>query len=197
MRLLTFLFLSLLISSCGGSGSSGTAAPSADLAGFMSEKINNEVELVTKKSPEGLLVEQGLIRNGAKDGLWMTHHKNGRIKTITSYVQGRLNGVHLELNDREQVETKVSYLKDQYHGTFGKYKFGRIETEMTYDNGVLNGPFVEYSDRGKVQKKGTYKDGKQDGLLQFFNDEEEMVMEYTYKNGEKVSGGMLEPKAAE
>lgn len=192
-----YLFGTLLITilaSCGGTGSSGPA-PSANLAGFLSESIDGtNAELATKKDATGTMVEQGVIRAGVKDGIYLTYHPEGRIKTLASYVGGRLNGVYLELSDREQVEFKAHYLNDVLHGPSAKFKYGRASQELNYKNGVLDGPFKEYSDRGKLAKAGTFKDGKQDGLLQFYDEDENLMMEYTYKDGEKVSGGIVEKK---
>ena len=39
-----------------------------------------------------------------------------------------------------------------------------------------------------------FKDGKPHGKMSFY-DEEKLIMEYEYKNGEKVSGGIVETPA--
>lgn len=192
-----FLFGTILLTilaSCGGTGSSAPAA-SVNLEGFLSEQIGgSNAELASKKDATGSMLESGIIRGGVKDGIYMTYYPEGRIKTLGSYVNGKLNGVYLELSDREQVEYKASYLNDVLHGPVAKYKYGRATQELSYKNGILDGAFTEYSDRGKLSKKGFFKDGKQDGLLQFFDDEENLMMEYQYKDGEKVSGGIVEKK---
>lgn len=192
-----YLFGTLLISilaSCGGSGSSGPA-PAANLAGFITESIaGSDAELAIKKDATGGISESGVIRGGVKDGVYITYYPEGRIKTLSNYVNGKLNGVHLELSEREQVEAKSYYLNDVLHGQTAKYKYGRATQELNYKNGVLDGAFTEWSDRGKLSKKGFFKNGKQDGLLQFFDEEEKLMMEYTYKDGEKVSGGIVEEK---
>ena len=186
------ILLSSLLS-CGGSGT--TAPAPSDLSGFLSEKINGTTaELATKKNASGIITEQGVIRDGKKDGIFMTYHPNGRIKTIGSYINDQLNGVYLELSEREQVETKTNYLNGVLHGAHATYKFGRPTLELTYQDGTQEGPFTEYSDRGKMSKKGSFKDGKLHGQLQFFDDDENMTMEFEYKNGEKVSGGIIENK---
>jgi len=37
-----------------------------------------------------------------------------------------------------------------------------------------------------------YKNGKQDGMYKYYDEDGKVVMEYVYKDGEKVSGGMKE-----
>jgi len=151
-----------------------------------------DAEIAIQKDAGGMIKESGIIRNGMKDGIYLTYNPEGKIKTLGSYVNGKLNGVYLEMSDREQVEMKAHYKNDQLHGQFAKYKYGRPTQELNYKNGVLDGPFSEWSDRGKLAKKGSFKNGKQDGVLQFFDEEENLMMEYNYKDGEKVSGGIVD-----
>jgi len=193
MKYLIGILLFSILASCGGSGASAPAATPSDLTGFMAEKISGtSAELASKKDAAGLIVEKGIIRDGKKDGIFMTYHPNGRIKTIGSYVNDQLNGVYLELSDREQVESKSNYLNGALHGPYATYKFGRPTLEINYENGVQEGPFNEYSDRGKLSKTGTFKNGKIHGTMKFFDDEENLTMEFEYENGEKVSGGIVE-----
>lgn len=193
MRYLLGMFLITILASCGGSGTNAPAPTPSNLTGFLSEKINgSNAELASKKDGAGLVIEKGIIRDGKKDGVFMTYHSNGRIKTIGSYVNDQLNGVYLELSDREQVDSKTNYLNGVLHGPHATYKFGRPTLELAYKNGVQEGPFTEYSDRGKISKSGTFKAGKLDGTMKFFDDEENLTMEFEYKDGEKVSGGIIE-----
>lgn len=195
MKHLLGLFIVTLLASCGGSGVKAPAATPSDLSGFMSEKIDgSSAELASKKDAAGLIIEKGIVRDGKKDGIFMTYHTNGRIKTIGSYVNDQLNGVYLELSDREQVESKTNYLNGILHGPHATYKFGRPTLELSYENGMQEGPFKEYSDRGKLSKTGSFLKGKLHGTMQFFDDDENLTMEYEYKNGEKVSGGLVEKK---
>jgi len=193
MKYLFGMFLITLLASCGGSATKAPTATPSNLTGFMSEKINgSNAELATKKDGAGLILEKGIVRDEKKDGIFMTYHNNGRIKTIGSYVNDQLNGVYLELSEREQVESKTNYLNGTLHGPHATYKFGRATLELTYQNGLQEGPFTEYSDRGKVSKSGNFKAGQLDGTMKFFDDEENLTMEFEYKNGEKVSGGIIE-----
>lgn len=191
MRSLFFAFIISIAISCGQNASS--PGPTTNLAGFLTETIDGtNAEIAVQKDAGGIIKESGIIRNGQKDGIYMTYSPEGKIKTLGSYVAGKLNGVYLEMSDREQVELKAHYKNDQLHGLWASYRYGRPTKELNYNNGVLDGPFSEWSDRGKLSKKGAFKNGKQDGLLQFFDEEEKLMMEYNYKDGEKLSGGIVE-----
>ena len=69
-----------------------------------------------------------------------------------------------------------------------------VEEEATYKDGELHGMYrVYYKRDGKLQSEAEYKNGVQDGVYRFFNEEGAITLEYQFKNGEKVSGGIVNP----
>lgn len=188
-----FLVIALLFCSCGSnSSSSNSSGLQINLNGFTELAIpDSNAKLVTKKDGSGKMIEQGIIRGGQKDGPWTIFHDNESIKSITTYINGILNGAHLEFNNRGQLEKRVEYLNNNFHGLYGEYKYGRPLKEINYTQGVQHGPFRIWNDMGQLKQRGTNKDGKLDGTLDYFDDEENKIMSYEYKNGEVVSGGML------
>lgn len=194
MRLLLFLFVStLFFASCSTSTNTGAAA---NLEGYQTEVIDGtSITKATKKSGAGEIIEQGYVSNGKRNGIWMTYYEGddaGKIKTIASYSDGILSGPYLELSNRGQIETEVNYENNMYHGKFVTYKFGRLTKEVNYNKNALDGVTIEYDNRGNKQKEINYKDGKQHGMMRYYNEEGDVIVEYEYKNGEKVSGGMVE-----
>jgi antitoxin component YwqK of YwqJK toxin-antitoxin module len=168
------------------------AAGDLNLNGFTQINVpNSDVILVTKKSQDGKMLEQGFVRNGQKNGSWTIFHENESIKSMTNYVNGVLNGAYLEFNNRGQLEKRVEYLNNQFEGLYGEYKYGRPLKEISYENGIQQGPFRIWNDMGKLTQKGQNKNGKLDGTLEYYNDDEELIMKYEYKNGEVESGGMV------
>ena len=102
-----------------------------------------------------------------------------------------MNGPYLEMNNRGQIEKRITYLNNQIHGLYAEYKFGRPLKEFMYDDGVLNGLSKEYSDRGKLIKETNYKNGQLDGTIKQYDEAGNIILEYVYKNGEKISGGIV------
>ncbi len=190
---LILLSTSFLLSACQQSTDSGQTNSSLNLSGFTEMKIpNSDAAIITKKDGSGKMIEQGIVRNGQKDGPWTIFHENESIKSLTTYINGGLNGAHLEFNNRGQLEKRVEYLDNQYHGLYGEYKYGRPLKEITYNQGTQDGPFRVWSDMGKLTQSGHNKNGKLDGALEYFDDEENLIMSYIYKDGEVVSGGLVE-----
>ena len=79
---------------------------------------------------------QGKLKNGKKEGPWVSYHKNGQISSKGAFKNGWKEGHWVTYYDNGQLETK------------GDYKNVRFE-----------GPWVVYHDNGQLMSKGTYKDG--------------------------------------
>lgn len=198
MRSLVIVFGLLILMSTGCSNNSGS---SVNLEGFDTEVVNGtNVTKAVKTDEAGNLVEAGFISGGKRNGMWMTYYVGnnaGKVKTLASYSDGILNGPYYELSNRGQIEKEVNYANNKYEGKFLVYKYGRIIQEADYTDNKLNGSFKEYFNGGGLQKEITYKNGKQDGVMRYYNENGDVTVEYQYKNGEKVSGGMVEKKAEE
>jgi len=190
-KFLLFSFL-LLSVACGKTGTQ-SPAPSANLQGFQEISFDNGVSFAQKMGNDNIILEEGALLSGKKNGTWTTYHPdNGRVATITSFINGKKNGVYLEFTNRGQVELRANYKDDIFNGTYATYKFGtRQIKEISYNMGKIDGFYKEYHSNGKLQKEVSYKNGVQDGPFRQYNDEEKLIMEYEYKNGEKVSGGVV------
>lgn len=165
----------------------------ADLPGFTTTEIAGGAGLkAIRKDPQGVILEEGILINGAKNGAWITYHpnKDKAIKTLSNYVNNELNGVFLTFSDRGQIETLTTYANGIYDGNFAKFRFGNLEESATYINGKMEGLYKKFYPTRKIQMEAEYKNGVQDGFYKYYDEEGNVVMEYQYKNGEKVAGGM-------
>lgn len=192
------LFAVVMIFAFSSCNQAGGGAPVVDTTGYILETIpGSSIQKARMEDENGQVIEEGFMQNGVKVGTWTTYKAGIEFPiTITSYVDGQYTGVYLEFNDRGQLELKAGYLNNQLHGPWGKYRFGRPESTANYINGEMDGAYKEYFTRdGKIQKEVNYKAGKEHGIMRFYNEEGEVTVEYEYKNGEKVSGGIVNPDA--
>jgi len=198
LNALQFLFIFSLFSlflAC-NSGSS-TAAPvvaeQGDFTGF--EMVNvpgSEVQKATKKDPNGKVTEEGFVKNGQKHGQWIKYGNtdNNLPTEIANFVNGIYSGSLIQFNKRGQIDKVTNYLNNQLDGRYGQYKFGRTVETVNYVNGQMNGVYQKYFDnKDDIQQEITYKNGKMDGFYRYYNEAGEVVLEYEYNNGEKISGG--------
>lgn len=155
------------------------------------------LQRLSKSSPTGYLIESGYLLNGSKTGAWTTYHPEKNLpETIMNFANGNATGLYLEFNDRGQIELMANYKNNQLDGPWGKYRFGRPTQTAFYKDGNLHGMYKEYNERdGKIRKEIHYKDGEYDGPYRFFNEKGDITVEYTYENGEKKGGGMVNPGA--
>ena len=190
-----YLFLAvLLIFSC----QEQTKLGSFDETGYTVTSISGshvkELQLIDET---GLLVEKGYVSNGLKIGNWTTYWQDGKkIKSVKHFVDGKLNGTSMKYNDRNQILEITNYLNDQLHGYHVVYSWARPVKEITYKLGKVHGEMKVYFDKnGKLQKTISFSNGVQDGPFRQYDFEGNLVLDYIYKNGEKVSGGPVAKSA--
>lgn len=189
-----FSFLVLLgLFACGNGG--GTSAPEFEVTGYAIEKVSGtDLQHATKVDEKGMLLEEGYLRNGKKTGAWVTYDSGSPFpRKIENYQNGSYYGSYMEFNERGQLQLLAHYENNKLDGNWGKYSFGRPQEEATYKDGQLDGTYKKYFERdGKLQTTIEYKDGVQDGYYRFYDDGGNIKLEYLYKNGEKVEGGIVE-----
>ncbi|MEM8526282.1 MAG: hypothetical protein AAGG68_16695 [Bacteroidota bacterium] len=188
MKIYTLLGLFIfLMTSCGQQTTSRTGEQ-VNLAGYEIEKGNNGLERAAMKDVNGVVVEEGFVRNGGKEGTWVKYHPNGKgIKSVAAYIDGQLNGIFIEFDQQNRMISRIGYKDGVYHGPGAKYRTNRPVEEFTYKNGKLEGKYLQYDDRyGNLIKEIDYKDGKVHGRMVQYNREGDVVSEYKYENGEIV-----------
>lgn len=186
------LFLTIALISCNSTGGPAISSGDADLSGYETETING-VTYASKVESTGIKVSEGALMNGNKNGAWISYYPNdGKIKKIENYINGKLNGPTLEFSNRGAIDTRTSYKNGVKHGLSGTYKFGRAVKETQFANGKIDGVHKEYFNNGKLQKEVHFKNDKQHGTFRQYNEEGEIIIQYEYKNGEKISGGVVE-----
>lgn len=199
MKTLLFSFFLLLGLAACESGPA-TSAPAAGtvatpLDGFTTTPITGtDYVLAEKRNADGKLVESGRLRGDVKDGAWVTYHPDSEVPaTVADYVNGNFSGTYQTFNTRGQLEMIASYINNQLHGKYAKYKFGRKTEEGEYLNGQQTGTWIEYfNNKDQPQKLQTFANGKLNGPFRYYDEEGNVTLEYDYKDGEKVSGGIVQ-----
>jgi antitoxin component YwqK of YwqJK toxin-antitoxin module len=88
------------------------------------------------------------------------YYDNGKIKSSSNYLHGKLDGAH-----------KTFYLN------------GNPEKEMNFKEGALDGPFKIYYDNGQLKHEWIYKNGKLWEVVQFFSQKGKSLSPGTLKEG--------------
>lgn len=168
-----------------------------NLDGFEIQKIEGtDWTSATRTNAQGILTDEGIIKDGKRHGPWKTYEPNrGYLESLSYYSDGVQMGPVLKFDSRGTIVEEASYLDGQYHGKTVKYRYGLKIAERNYKMGKPHGRQSDYYDNGKIMQIADYKDGVQDGLFEYYTFEGEKQMSYQYKNGQKVSGGLVEEPA--
>ncbi len=170
-----------------------------NLEGFKIQDIpGSDIKRATLTDVKGKIIEEGTIQNGHKHGMWVLYYKDRDVPvSITNYVNGVPNGPQFEFGQYGHMEKMCSYTNNVLDGRFAKLKNIRKTEEGFYENGILEGNYKKYYDgRNDVQQELNYKHNKLDGDIIYYNEEGKATMKYLYKDGEKVSGGIVAPEKA-
>lgn len=173
-----------------------TPATNSETEGFFTEEVpGTELTRVFREDKDGNIVEDGFLKNGVKQGPWLTYERVFIYpKSLTHYENGIVNGIYMEFTTSGQVALQAVYRNNQLNGPWSRYKGGRMEASAYYQDGELHGVYKEFMPLfGRLQKEIHYKNGQQDGPYRYYDDEGRITMEYMYKKGEKVSGGIVDP----
>lgn len=202
MKNVLFLLMVWMFVACGQSenAASGEAQQAGSYEGVNIDDFELEDvpgtnwQKATKYGADGYVVESGYFEGGKKVGTWLTYQAQAKElfpRTLSTYVGGVLNGLHMQFGQGGQVELLANYKNNNLHGKYAKYRFGRMLEESEYKDGKLDGVYNVYNVRdGKLRTSAEYKDGVQNGFYRTYNADGEMTTEYMYENGEKVSGGV-------
>ena len=188
----------VFVYSCKPSAATPAAAANEatdDISGLIREKIpGTTIEYAKQINAQGMVEIEGYLNGNQKTGQWIRYNPDGDIVLINNYVNGLLEGVVMSMSFRNQVDLKTTYRHGQLNGPYTAYKFGKIIEERNYVDGKLDGITKVYDQKTfKVKQETQFKNGLQDGYLRYYDDGGNVVLEYEYKNGEKVSGGIVEP----
>ncbi len=186
---LFFLIGISLFNGCQQHSSSGKG----DFKGFeMTDTGIPGYQQATRKDNKGNVMETGYVLHGKKTGEWNVY-RGRNIVSVKHYIDGKLFGPALTINDRNQVMKMEHYKNDVLDGLTAEYKFSRPINELHYTKGKLDGTARYYFvNSGKLQKLIDYKNGIIDGTFKQYNEDGELILEYKYDNGKKVSGGVVE-----
>jgi len=201
MRFFTFLTVLSLFWACTPTNTTEqNQASTVNTVGYELETVpGTDLQKAVKRSGENIQ-EEGYLKNGKLEGAWITYHEGDKQipHKITTYTDNQVNGMYTEMSNRGQLELVAQYRMGKLHGRYAKYRFGRLTEEHYYKDGLLDGVFRTFHNNSdQVAKEIEFKNGKEDGFYRYYGEDGALTLEYEYKNGEKVKGGIVEEGGTE
>lgn len=89
------------------------------------------------------------------------YYGNGKIKSETTYVDGKANGIKKEYYESGELEIESTKLNGKTNGIFKWFfKNGNLKCEAYYVNDLRNGVQKYYDIRGNIESEANFVDGK-------------------------------------
>lgn len=193
------LGVALSFAGCTSKGAQPPTDSPFDYTGFTFEEVPDMpgAQLARKVDGQGRLVEEGMLIDGKRNGLWIKYYVQKQLpKEIANFANDMYNGLFVQYTNYGQIEMLAHYRNNKLHGKYIKYRINRPVEEADYVDGVYHGWYRSYYDsNGKLQKEIHYQNGILHGLYRYYNEDGTLVMEYEYDQGEKVRGGLVQQQA--
>ncbi len=189
MKRVEILFLAGLVVGCGkDSGQVNQSDAVAPLLGVQEEFKDSPGLLKTViRDGNDKISMTGYYLRGKKESSWVEYHPNGSmIKSLSSYVQDKKEGMSLEFNTSNQLVKRCFYHNDQLHGEYKEYNAALLKEERYYEQGKLEGIVRIYYDDGALLEEGYYKAGVREGISKWYDKAGNVTIQYEYKNGQLV-----------
>jgi len=150
--------------------------------------------VVERYDDQGKLLEKGFLFEGKKMGAWTEYNEKFLFpQKISHFINDNFYGPYTEFNLQGQVSLMANYKDNLLDGPWTSFRISRPTVEAFYKNGKLEGVYKEYDYKnGKLQKEIYYVNGLEDGPYRFYNPDGNITMEYQYKKGERISGGIVD-----
>ena len=137
---------------------------------------------------------EGTVVNGKKEGAWIEYFNNNTYlpKKIVYYLNGKRNGVYVEIDKTGSITKKAEYKNDELDGQYSEwYRGGRLSKMHTYRNGAMDGKQVLCYEKGGNLSGGQRqrvaiadKNGYRNGLTTWFYENGVKKMTIEYKDGQ-------------
>lgn len=151
--------------------------------GFITSGLKNG--LFKRWSVNGVLLAKWQMQDNLEVGLTECWYENGNKKSETNFKNGKKNGNYKAWDENGKLVLNGDFKEDRRQGAWticsesGNWK---IEN---YNKGKLHGVAYEYivKQNDTAYIAGHYRNGKEDGLWKWFNEDSLLVETIQFKNG--------------
>lgn len=191
MRSVQLLLLAVLFYGCGKNASvEQPAGPETtrELAGIPKEFSDTPGLAKTEiRDAYDRIVTIGYLLHGKKESSWVDYSPhNGMIKTVTTYVQDKKEGLFIEFDSNNQLWRRCYFHNSKRHGEYREYSGANVKEDRNYENGKLEGVAKIFYENGKILEESYYKNGLREGVSKWYDQNGNLTIEHDYKNGQLV-----------
>lgn len=186
-NVLPYLLMLILLADCGNNPSTAVDNEDATTIQPAAQESNGLPVFSETKDASGKVISSGYLLNEQKESTWIEYYESGVPKTLTTFYHGKKEGIAIDFTTNGSIAKRVNYHNDLREGDYREYNYGNVHEERTYVNGKIEGIVKIYYDNNlKVMEEGSYRNGVRDGVSKWYDQNGNVTIEYTYKNGELV-----------
>ncbi|MCH2231809.1 MAG: hypothetical protein MK105_15855 [Crocinitomicaceae bacterium] len=154
------------------------------------------------------LAREGTVINYKKQGLWKNYYKNGKVRMLQNYSEGKLHGKCVEYDLTGAKVFEGNYFEGKLEGTANRYfsfqnecgRLGRWDShygEFNYSNGKLEGQTEYWAKDRAVHVSCNYKSNAMDGEVVKLNKFGDTLTIENYEMGWFISENRFEYQSYE
>ena len=116
----------------------------------------------------GSVKMQGNIKDGYREGEWISYFENNKVKSKGCYRQGEKVGNWIEYYGNGNVKEKISMTDCTYESYFEN---GKPQQKGFYRNNKKHGDWTVWNQNGKVIRENHYEEGNLDGVQKVWTED--------------------------
>ncbi|MDF1662968.1 MAG: hypothetical protein P1V97_14430 [Planctomycetota bacterium] len=138
------------------------------------------------KNIVGAKLEQGQYKGGKKDGPWTVYWTNGNKRSIGAFLSGTADGAWVYYYSNGKVSKKGGFKDGQKSGPWVSFfQTGKAEQTISYNAGLKSGKTTRFWGNGMPREKGQYEKGQASGDWTYWHSNGKVQQKGPYVDGEK------------
>ena len=137
-------------------------------------RITNEYTVAGKVckhkvyNPQGHLLAEGTFNQKNRDGLWLFYSEGGKVVKKTTYKMGVRHGLQVIFTSNGDTAEVCNWADNHRHGRWWKRIGKQGYITATYVHGGIEGRLVEYNDEQELVREGHYSQGERHGQWHYY-----------------------------
>lgn len=120
-------------------------------------------------SVDGVMSMKGQYKDGLMTGNWQWFYSNGKLKSESSYVEGKKNGAERSYNAKGQLSQEVMIKDGKWDGLFRSfYADGTLDRQGHYVAGAGEGRWEFYHEQGTLSERCFFRADNRHGHTELF-----------------------------
>lgn len=145
----------------------------------------------------GELMSESHYVNGLKDGVEKGWDPYGKLRLETNFKNGKNHGMARNWHPNGQLMNETNFVNGLTHGLSKTWhNNGERSTETHYNYGKIEGYSRSWHTNGKKRSEVQYRNGRRHGMVYQWDQEESLIRQERYIDGEHVET-LVEPPVVE